>query len=298
MGMQVSKIISAVCALAFVAGFKVRADDTPAQVAARAAVEAKIRVLNTQQVGMRSQVQPSAMNGTDDTDAAERALHEKMAELNAQENANHSPASTTKAVVVPMTVSPASSEAQAQAQAALEQKMAELNAEKNAGMAPSSDSEAQASAQAALNQKMAELRARSNTNAASPASSEAQTQAQAALEQKMMELNQQQTVVQKPMAPTPHNSPPPQMQAITEPKPAVGQQVPPLAPTPPPAAATPYPGEDLGFKPIAAPPPPVSTSKEAQLHALLQQYMDNQITPDEYQKKRAEILDEPGPASH
>jgi len=65
----------------------------------------------------------------------------------------------------------------------------------------------------------------------------------------------------------------------------------------PPAAATQsvnpnYPGKDLGFKPVQAPPIPVTPEQEAQLHALLQRYIANQITPDQYQAERAKIMAE------
>jgi hypothetical protein len=54
-----------------------------------------------------------------------------------------------------------------------------------------------------------------------------------------------------------------------------------------------FPGKELGLKPIVAPPLPVSASKAAQLQALLAKYKADQITPDEYQKQRAEILAQP-----
>jgi len=52
-------------------------------------------------------------------------------------------------------------------------------------------------------------------------------------------------------------------------------------------------GAALGFKPIEAPPLPVSAQKEAELQALLAKYMADQVSPDEYQKERAAILTEP-----
>jgi hypothetical protein len=47
------------------------------------------------------------------------------------------------------------------------------------------------------------------------------------------------------------------------------------------------------FKPIAAPPLPISASKQDRLAALLQKYQADQITPDEYHSQRAAILAEP-----
>ncbi|HEY1786915.1 MAG TPA: hypothetical protein VGJ73_02105 [Verrucomicrobiae bacterium] len=47
------------------------------------------------------------------------------------------------------------------------------------------------------------------------------------------------------------------------------------------------------FAPIAAPPLPLSQDKQAELRSLLSQYMSNQITPTQYQEQRAKILAEP-----
>ena len=54
-----------------------------------------------------------------------------------------------------------------------------------------------------------------------------------------------------------------------------------------------YAGKDLGLKPIAPPPLPISTSKEEQLQVLLIEYKANQITPEQYQQRRAAILAQP-----
>ena len=62
---------------------------------------------------------------------------------------------------------------------------------------------------------------------------------------------------------------------------------------PPPQPNLNYAGKSLGFKPVEAPPPPVSAQKVAALQALLAKYKANQISPDEYQKERAAILAEP-----
>jgi hypothetical protein len=52
-------------------------------------------------------------------------------------------------------------------------------------------------------------------------------------------------------------------------------------------------GKELGLKPIGAPALPISAAKEEQLQALLAQYRADQISPSEYQAKRADILAEP-----
>jgi hypothetical protein len=54
-----------------------------------------------------------------------------------------------------------------------------------------------------------------------------------------------------------------------------------------------YTGKELGLKPIDSPPLPITATQQAQLQALLSKYKANQITPDEYQRQRAEILTQP-----
>lgn len=51
-----------------------------------------------------------------------------------------------------------------------------------------------------------------------------------------------------------------------------------------------YAGKELGLKPIAPPPLPISVGQEEQLQVLLIEYKANQITPEQYQKRRAAIL--------
>jgi hypothetical protein len=67
----------------------------------------------------------------------------------------------------------------------------------------------------------------------------------------------------------------------------------PVTVPPPTPADVDYPGKELGFKPIVAPPLPISADKEARLQALNAQYMANQISPEEYFKQREEIISGP-----
>ena len=53
-----------------------------------------------------------------------------------------------------------------------------------------------------------------------------------------------------------------------------------------------YPGKSFGFKPIEAPPLPITQSQQEQLRELLQKYEANDITPEQYQTERARILHE------
>lgn len=52
------------------------------------------------------------------------------------------------------------------------------------------------------------------------------------------------------------------------------------------------PGEQLGLKPIVAPPLPISNDQQAQLQALLQKYEAGAISPVEYQAERKKILNQ------
>jgi hypothetical protein len=54
-----------------------------------------------------------------------------------------------------------------------------------------------------------------------------------------------------------------------------------------------YPGADLGFQPIPAPPVPLSAGKADRLAALLGKYKLDQVSPEEYHQQRAAILAEP-----
>lgn len=75
---------------------------------------------------------------------------------------------------------------------------------------------------------------------------------------------------------------------------------PPATPNTPPMAApanqTTAPGvnetaaKQLGLTPIQPPPAPVTAEQQQQLHALLQRYEADQITPEEYQAERAKIM--------
>ena len=50
--------------------------------------------------------------------------------------------------------------------------------------------------------------------------------------------------------------------------------------------------KELGLPPIMAPPVPVTPEQDAQLHTLLDQYIANEISPEQYQAARKKILAE------
>lgn len=148
--MQISKLLSAICAVAFCAGFiSVRADDTPAQAAARATLEAKMSAMSAQGKGggilfvpitnsppveqkisglnqpQQTQNPPPiyapASPQMNDDNAEEAALHRKMAELDAQKNAGQRKSPGIK-FFEPVNAT----------QTALDKKMAELDQEQAA----------------------------------------------------------------------------------------------------------------------------------------------------------------------
>lgn len=67
----------------------------------------------------------------------------------------------------------------------------------------------------------------------------------------------------------------------------------PVATNPAKASNAIVPGQEPGFPPMVAPALPISAAKQQQLDALLAQYKANLISPEEYQKQRADILAAP-----
>ena len=148
------------------------------------------------------------------------------------------------------------------------------------------DTDAQAKAREELRKKMAELDAQEKglpaptpTTPPAPvkvspdqptyapvlqtADDEATARARAATRQKIAELEAQQSAGK----PAPADAGPAKGQVASEPKPE--------------------------FKSVAAPPLPISGSKEARLAELLRRYKADEITPDEYHRQRAKTLAEP-----
>jgi hypothetical protein len=274
--MRIPKLLLTVCAMSVCAGFiSARAEDTPEQAAARAALEARMNALNAQGSGGQMIFVPATNSQPTDASTAVPAL---------------APQATN---------TPATPEAQAKAQAAVEQKISDLNQPQQTQSPPviyvpalpqTNDVNA---AEEALHKKMAELNAQENAgqkyssgmifvpaNTTQP-TPEAQAQAQAALEQRMSQLNQQEMATRKPVA-------------KKEVEPVAVQPTQPTQPTETATSAdVSYPGKDLGLKPIEAPSMPVSADIEAQLQELNAKYMANQISPEEYHKRRAEILAKP-----
>jgi len=224
--MQFSKLFSAVIAVVFFTGPAARAEDTPAQAAARA------------------------------------ALMEKMSEVDAQQNTSAPVTVDANGVVPTPPVAPAAPAVPVPAPAAVESTPAPVApAVESVPTNSSGDNAAQAAARAALLEKL---------NTAN-----------------------QQPAVSAPVL-TPVVAAPSASAATVEPviAPAPAPIAAPVAPVKPVPVMN-YPGKDLGLKPIVAPELPISTTKEARLEALLQQYKTDQITPEQYHTQRAAILAEP-----
>jgi hypothetical protein len=269
--MRIPKLLLTVCAMSICAGFiSVHAGDTPAQAAARAALEQKMRELD---------LQPPQTNTAPATPQNETPPPQPAPSAGTVQT----PAPAATAVSTPPTVS--DTEAQHKAQAALEQKMHDLDAEdqtqggpiliNSSGVVAPEPASQPAPAMippatpAPVKAQAAKAPPADNSSLFEPATpttpnSEAQSAADAALQQKMAELNQGQ--------------------------PAQFQPVP---AAPPESSGATYPGKASEFEPMVAPPLPISPDKEAQLQALTAKYMANGISPEAYFKQREEILGKP-----
>ncbi|MGA2028496.1 MAG: hypothetical protein ABSG87_00270 [Verrucomicrobiota bacterium] len=281
--MRIPKLFSVICMAGLLASFVARADDTPAQAAARAALEAKMNALSTQGKGGLMIFVPT-------TNSQPSYVSKDVPAVAPQATNSMSPAAPEAQAEAQGATNTVDADAIAKAQAAVEQKISELNQPQQTQnppviYVPELPQTNGFNAEEALQKKMEELNAEGksgmvfvpNAPQIPQASPEAHAQAQALLEQRIAQLNQQEMAAQKPVTNETATA------AVTQPAPP-----PPAPPTEP--ANVSYPGKDLGLKPIEAPPLPISADKEAQLQALLDQYMANQVTPDEYQKKREEIL--------
>ena len=124
--------------------------------------------------------------------------------------------------------------------------------------------------------------------AAAPNASSAEQleQARQAMEAKMKELETSQSQAQ---ASNGQSAGGPVYSPIPAPPSQPRPDLPPVSPSSNPYSVRTPPG----FTPLPAPPPAVSASKEQQLHQLLQLYMADKISPEEYHARRAKILAEP-----
>ena len=316
--MRISKLWSTVCAAAFLTGFlTVRAQDNPAQAAARAALLGKLNEANSQPAPPANQRMAPAIivTPTGATVAEPVPLASQKPVM-----ATPPPIETQFSPTSPATLlAPAGTNdtpAQAAARAALTGKMSEPNTPQNQPVNPtppasvvmtpvnkplskSEKAAAAAKAKQEADQAAADLKAKKDADkkvaeqkAADEATAKAQAKAKAKADAQQaaaeLKAKKDAEAAAKKQAGAQTMAPPSGVAAAPPAKPAAPEVAPAVKP-PPPANAN-YAGKTLGLKPIVAPSPPVSPQQEEALQALLAKYMANQISPDEYQKERAAIL--------
>ena len=274
------KLLPAVCAAVFCASFiSVRADDTPVQAAARAALEQKLNELDTTQTQAPPVlVTPSGAVVVQPDKSATNVTRTVPAKTVTSPTAPAKTTSATKAV-------PAASRTTPAAPVAPEPK----NPPAEVTPATPPPAETKPAPMMTPVEPTAAATITSETNAA-PAASGTTPAA---------------PVATMPTEVTPATPPPtetkPAPPAIT---PAAGTVLQsPVRPAtikvkPGVMSATNqinaiYTGKELGLKPIESPLLPISAAQQAQLQALLEKYKANQITPEEYHNQRAEILAQP-----
>lgn len=265
------KLLPAVCVVSLYAGIiSVRADDTPVQAAARAALEQKL----SEQDNSQAQPPPVLV-----TPSGATVVQPGQTATNGSAAVPTTPVTpqTAPAAVAPTPAQPAVAPAMTEASPA-------------PATTGANDTPAQAAARAALEEKM-------------NATDNSQTQSPPALVTPApAETKPAETATAPVPAGTtsaPMETPPAASAPAPVPAPAATVVVPSPAqtgvPNPPDQVTAVVPGKALGLKSIEAPNVPISANQQAQLQALLIKYKANQITPQEYHKRRAEILAQPQP---
>jgi hypothetical protein len=279
--MRISKLLPAICAMALLAGrFPVYAQDTTDQAAARAALMQKMEELDTQQQtssnlqsGSTIIVTPTGASVVQPPQPAVPAATEtparspKSGQYSPVPPPSHPPLFGTTPVVSPG--SPSQMQTSAPTVAAPQ-------------IAPAQPAPAQpAPAAVSTSPKSDEFFSPVPPPSGPPINAPVETTSPPA-------QMAPPTATAPSVAPAPMMSTTPaQTATVTPPKPVA----PVVAPETKPANVK-YPGQDLGLKPIEAPPLPVTAKQEDELHALLNRYIANEISPDQYQAERAKIMAE------
>jgi len=258
--MKISKLLPVLCALAVGAnGLNVRADDTPAQAAARAALAKQLPETGTpppsaNAVAGKTTDDNVVMTPVNNKEAKAKAKVEKAAAAaKAKQQADQAAADlklqkeADKKLAAQRAADTKSAQAQAEAKAKADKAAAARSVKPE-------DDKNLAAQKAALAAALADRQA---------AAAQTKTEPQAGSSQTLPAA--------KPVAHPPGAS----------------------APQPAKTAAADFAGKDLGMQPIAAPALPIAASKEERLQALLGKYKTDQISPEAYFKQRAAILAEP-----
>ena len=255
--MRISKMLSAVCAVVICAGVTAgRAQDTPAQAAALAALKQKMSELAAQ-AGQPAKQSPPPIVVTPSGATVQQPSPPPAA---------RQPALAPVAVAAPAPAPVPASD----------------NSDSFAPVPPPSNPQIQAGAQAVLQEKIngsnAEPTPPQTKSPAATVGAPKETKADA---QKVAAAEQEQKRAAQAAVEAKANK-----EAKKKPSDkSTAKEAQPAKPV-----ATVYPGKALGFNPIEAPPPPVSAEQEAALRALLARYMANEVTPDQYQAERKKIL--------
>ena len=255
--MIISKLTPFLCALAIGAtGFTVRAEDNPAQAAARMALAKQLFEISGQPAASAADTNAvtKPLTGKEarakakaDKAAADAKAKQDAADLKAKQEADKQLADQSAAQAK-------SAAAQADAQANANQAAANV-------AAPGDSAQKEAAERAALAAALAD---RTNTSMQATTSATVPPVATDATAKKEKKKKQDAAAAVPPAA------------------------VPPGAP-----ATTNYIGQELGMKQLAAPALPISATKVERLQALLAKYKADQLTPEEYHQQRAAILAEP-----
>ena len=253
--MKLSKLLPVLCALAVGSNcLTVRADDNPAQAAARAALAKQSIETSAQQPAVtKAPDTHPVMSPTNQQEAKAKAKADKLAaEAKAKQEAADLKAK--KEADKKFAEQPA-----AAAKAAKAQAEAKTKADK-------------AAAAAAVKEADANQRAAQSAALAAALAQSSATHAQAKADQPVAKAKKEK-----------------KLKPVTAPQPAMA-----VVPQPAkPVDAASYIGKDLGMKAIAAPALPIAASKEERLQALLEKYKADQISPEEYHQQRAAILAQP-----
>jgi len=299
--MQFSKVSIVICALALGTTLAIRAQDNPAQAAARAALAAKLFEISAQEpitnppaaatipvpaavVKPTDEPPMTTVNSGDTKSQAEAEKAAKAAEKEAQKEA-------AKKIAAQKAADRAAAKAKAKADAA--KAAADLKAQKAAAKKAAAEKAADvAAAKKQLKQNMESPKPTEATSAlvesAKPAEATAvpvestDTPAQAKAKEALANSLFQQSAT--PVAPASPAAP----AAGTAPAPAAVATPAPVAPPMTPAKMT-----TPAMPVMTSPPLPISADKQQQLQALLEKYKADQLTPAEYQTQRAAILAQP-----
>ena len=293
--MQFSKVSLVICALAVSTAATIRADDNPAQAKAREALAAKLFEIGADEPVTNPPAAPTKAPVAAAAPMAGQSNEPVMTQVNADDAKAKAKAdkAAAKAKAKAAAAQKAADEAaaKAKAKADADQAAADLKAKKAAAKKAADEKAAEIAAakkqvKASMeNPKPAEAAPMTMTSAPS-ATSEAPTTGDTPAQAKAREALAHSLFEESAGTPA------------TPATPATTMTAPPMTPMTPAAPTTP--AANPPMKPVMAsgpigmaPPLPISAEKQQKLADLLAKYRADQVTPEEYQKERADILAAP-----